>query len=375
MTEQEQLDWLRLLLSENVGAITFRKLLAVFGSAAEALKNISAWAQKGGAKKQIKVAEEKVAVFQLKQAQKSGVKLLFSCDKDYPKLLKYITDYPPVLFIKGQTHLLEKECVALVGTRAATLNGKNFATHISKELAEQDYVIVSGLAKGIDKAAHIGALQSANGKGGTIAVLGTDINTCYPAENQELYNEIETRGCLISEFPFKTMITPQNFPRRNRIISGLSQGVVVVEANLHSGSLITAKEALSQNREVFAVPGSPLDPRAAGPNALIQDGATLVTKTQDITDVLTHNASFHLTDAVLKTPYNLDNIPKEKELDAARTLILENLSPEMTEIDALIRETNLEPRIVHVILTQLELAGRIEHFTGNRIALIYGGKE
>ena len=155
----------------------------------------------------------------------------------------------------------------------------------------------------------------------------------------------------------------------------MSEGVIVIEANLKSGSLITAKEALSQGREVFAVPGSPLDPRAGGPNALIQDGATLVAKTQDVTDVLENNQSFHLSDTLDPDDYELDHIPAQKEIDCARTLVLENLSPEMIEIDDLIRATKLDARLVHIVLTQLELAGRIEHFTGNRIALIYGGKE
>ena len=375
MTEQEQLDWLRLALSENVGAITFRKLLAFFGSAATALQQLPDFAKQGGAKKNIKVATEKMAELQLQATKKLGASLVFSCDENYPFLLKQIDDYPPILFVLGHQHLWKKNCVAIVGTRAASLNGKNFATQLASELAAQDYVLVSGMAKGIDKAAHIGALKNTMGKGGTIAVLGTPIDTVYPTENQDIYDEIKERGCLISEFPFGSQLLPQNFPRRNRVISGLSQGVVVIEANLRSGSLITAKEALSQGREVFAVPGSPLDPRAAGPNALIQDGATLVTKVDDIVDTLTKQKHFHLSDTTNTFDYHLDTIPDEKEIDKARHIILENLSPEMIEIDELIRATNLETRMVNIVLTQLELAGRLEHFPGNRIALIYGGKE
>ena len=375
MTEQERIDWLRLAFSENVGPATFRKLLSIFGSPAKALENIEGWAKQGGAKKAIKIADEKSVQYQIKQADKFGAQILLLCDDNYPQTLKQISDAPPVLFVLGHTHLLSKRCVAMVGTRAATLNGKNFATHLAKELSEQDYIIVSGMAKGIDRAAHTGALQNTTDKGGTIAVLGSAINEVYPPENQDLYDEIKKRGCLISEFPFDTIVKPQNFPRRNRIISGLSEGVVVIEANLKSGSLITAKEALSQGREVFAVPGSPLDPRAAGPNALIQDGATLVTQTRDVTDVLDNIQTFHLSDTFDHNEYQLDHIPEQKEIDRARSLILENLSPEMIEIDELIRATKLDARLVHIVLTQLELAGRIEHFTGNRIALIYGGKE
>ena len=375
MTEQERIDWLRLAFSENVGPATFSKLMSIFGCPAEALLNIENWAKQGGAKRTIKIADEKFIQQQLKYADKIGAKVLLSCDTNYPTLLKQISDTPPVLFILGHVHLLSQKCIAMVGTRAATLNGKNFATHLAKELAEQDYVVVSGMAKGIDTAAHLGALQAQSHQGGTVAILGTDIDTVYPPENQDIYNEIKERGCLVSEFPFGTLLKPQNFPRRNRIISGLSEGVIVIEANLKSGSLITAKEALSQGREVFAVPGSPLDPRAAGPNALIQDGATLVTQTRDITDVLQNNKTFHLSDTITQNEYQLDHVPKQTEIDQARALVLENLSPEMIEIDDLIRATKLEARLVHIVLTQLELAGRIEHFTGNRIALIYGEKE
>ena len=375
MTEQEQLDWIRLALSENVGAITFHKLVAFFGSASKALEQVADFAKQGGLKRPIVLASEKDAEKQLTLTKKAGATLAFSCDDNYPSLLKQIADPPPLLFVLGHEHLLNKTCIALVGTRAATLNGKNFATHLAKELSDQGYVIVSGMAKGIDRAAHLGALQSTTENGGTIAVLGSSIDTIYPQENKDIYDEIKERGCLVSEFPFGTQLMPQNFPRRNRIISGLSKGVIVIEANLKSGSLITAREALSQGREVFAVPGSPLDSRAAGPNSLIQEGATLVTKTQDVLDALTSIKTFHLSDTIKPSNYQLDHIPEQKEIDRARALVLENLSPEMIEIDELIRATDLDARLVHIVLTQLELAGRIEHFTGNRIALIYGDKE
>ena len=370
-----KLDWIRLYLSENVGPTTFRKLLLFFGSPSVALEHLSEWAQKGGAKKNIHIATEEMAQEQLNKIASIGGDILLSSDSNYPQSLFQISDAPPVIFTLGHPHLLSKDCIAIVGTRAATLNGKNFAAHLSQELSEQDYIIVSGMAKGIDRSAHVGALQNTTGKGGTIAVLGTSIDQIYPKENKDIYEQIKERGCLVSEFPFGIKLNPRNFPRRNRIISGLSKGVVVIEANLKSGSLITAKEAHAQGRHLFAVPGSPLDPRAAGPNLLIQNGATLVSSTKDVIDVMQNIQTFHLADTLNPKDYKLDVIKLEKDIEKARSIVLENLGPEMIEIDSLIRETGLPSRLVNVVLTQLELAGRLEHFPGNQVALIYGGNE
>ncbi len=371
----EKLDWIRLSLSENVGPATFKRLLSFFGSATKALEHIEDWARKGGAKKSITIATTDAAELQLNKAEKINAKILLSVDAAYPTLLKQISDAPPVLFILGHENLLNQKSVAIVGTRGATLNGKNFAAQLALDLAQQDYVIISGMAKGIDRSAHVGALQNTDGHGGTVAVLGTPIDAAYPTENKDIYEQIKERGCLISEFPFGTKLNPRNFPRRNRIISGLSKGVVVIEANLKSGSLITAKEALSQGRKVMAVPGSPLDPRAAGPNMLIQQGATLISSAKDITNTLDHIEDFHLSDTITPGEYKLDLDKMEKDIDKARHLVLENLGPEMIETDALIRATELPARLVSIVLTQLELAGRLEHFPGNRIALIYGDKK
>jgi len=371
----EKLDWIRLSLSENVGPATFKRLISFFGTATKALTHLEDWAQKGGAKKNITIADMKSAELQITKAKEIGAQILLSTDTLYPSALKQISDAPPVLFALGHTSLLNQKSVAIVGTRGATLNGKNFAAKLALELTQQDYIVVSGMAKGIDRAAHIGALQNADGHGGTIAVLGTQIDTAYPKENQDIYDQIRERGCLVSDFPFGTKLNPCNFPRRNRIISGLSRGVVVIEANLKSGSLITAKEAQAQGRQVLAVPGSPLDPRAAGPNMLIQQGATLVTSVKDVTNALDHIESFYLSDTLNPNEYQLDFDKIEKDIDHARHIVLENLGPEMIETDALIRATGIPARLVSIVLTQLELAGRLEHFPGNRIALIYGDKK
>lgn len=374
MTNTELSDWLRLSLSENVGPATFRQLLAFFGNAKEALAHIGELAKRGGGKREIKVASEKQAEAQMKRAEKVGTDILTWKDADYPFLLKQIKDAPPVIFALGHKGLLAGSSVAIVGTRNASLNGKNIARFLAAGLIEQNYSVVSGMAKGIDAAAHTGALESGIvNESGTIAVLGTPVDEIYPAENKELYTQIKERGCLVSELPFGTPLVPQNFPRRNRIISGLSKGVVVIEANLKSGSLITAREAADQGRDVFAVPGFPMDPRSSGPNALIQDGATLVQSAKDIVDALAREKTFHLEEMAKPKDYKLDFQSIEANLDKVRQKVLENLSAEPVEIDSLVRATESTMQEVNVVLVELELAGRLERHPGNRVSLIYGG--
>ena len=373
MTNTELVDWLRLSLSENVGAATFRQLLSYFGSAKEALLHINELAKRGG-KKEIKIVSEKDAEDQLNRAQKTGTKILTWKDVGYPFLLRQIKDAPPVLFVLGHEGLLTENTVAIVGTRNASLNGKNIARFLAAGLIEKHYSVVSGMAKGIDAAAHIGALESGIvNEAGTIAVLGTPVDEAYPQENKELYEQIKERGCLVSELPFGTPLIPQNFPRRNRIISGLSKGVVVIEAQVKSGSLITAREAANQGRDVFAVPGFPMDPRSAGPNALIQDGATLVQSAKDIVDALAKEKTFHLSENLDEEDYKLDLCSIEANLESVRQKVLENLSAEPVEIDSLVRATESTMQEINVVLVELELAGRLERHPGNRVSLIYGG--
>lgn len=374
MTNTELLDWLRLSLSENVGPATFRQLVSYFGSAKEALAHIGELAKRGGGKREIKIASEKQVEAQLSRAQKIGATILTWKDSDYPFLLRQIKDAPPVLFVLGHLSLLAGNSVAIVGTRNASLNGKNIARFLAAGLIEKNYSIVSGMAKGIDAAAHTGALESGIvNESGTIAVLGTPVDEAYPQENAGLYTQIKERGCLVSELPFGTPLVPQNFPRRNRIISGLSKGVVVIEANLKSGSLITAREAANQGRDVFAVPGFPMDPRSQGPNALIQDGATLVQSAKDIVDTLAQEKTFHLEETLEAKDYKLDFHSIEANLDKVRQKVLENLSAEPVEIDSLVRATESTMQEVNVVLVELELAGRLERHPGNRVSLIYGG--
>ena len=373
MTGNELLDWLRLSLSENVGPTTFRQLLSFFGSSKEALAHIGELAGRGG-KREIKIATEKQAESQLNRAEKVGAKLLTWQDAEYPFLLKQIKDAPPILFTLGHTGLLSQNAVAIVGTRNASLNGKNIARFLAAGLIENNYSVVSGMAKGIDAAAHTGALESGIvNESGTIAVLGTPVDEAYPQENTPLYQQIKERGCLVSELPFGTPLVPQNFPRRNRIISGLSKGVVVIEAQVKSGSLITAREAANQGRDVFAVPGFPMDPRSAGPNALIQDGATLVQSAKDIVNTLSAEKTFHLSETLAEQDYKLDFHSIEANLETVRQKVMENLSAEPVEVDSLVRATESTMQEVNVVLVELELAGRLERHPGNRVSLIYGG--
>lgn len=376
LSAQEKKDWLRLAFSENVGPITFRNLVSYFGCPKEALVHVNEFARRGGRTKPVVLASEKQVTDQLQQAEQTGTLILPSCDPDYPKLLSKIEDAPVVLFARGTIGLCNHPAVGMVGTRNASLNGRNFVRKLSNDLCKRDYAVVSGMARGIDTAAHEGALANTDGKGGTIAVVGTAMNEIYPQENEKLFHEICARGCVLSELPFGTPTTPQNFPRRNRIISGLSKGIVVIEAQGRSGSLITAKLALEQGREVFAVPGFPLEPRSEGPNHLLKKGATLVENMNDITAVLEDLTTGYLfqepTPEILYQP--LPRI-RDDDLAIARKLIRENLTSETTSIDELIRGTELTAQLVSIVLVEFELAGEIERHPGNRVSLLYNIKE
>ena len=365
----EQLNCLRLIMTDNIGPITYGQLISYYGSATEAIKHLSDLAHNGGSKKKLSPAPLSVAEKQFEIADKKNVRLVFKQETAYPKLLAQLPDSPPVLFTIGNISVFDKKAIAVVGTRNASLNGKALARKIAFDLVEKGYQIVSGLAHGIDRAAHVGALAS-DKKPVTTAVLGSSVDEIYPVENEDIYQEIKENGCLISEFPFGTVLTPRNFPRRNRIISGLALGTLVIEAQERSGSLITAHEAASQGREVFAVPGSPVDPRSSGPNKLIRDGATLVSGAEDIIECIENLGTFRLADFQKETVYR-QILPDEEMLTDARQIVWNNLGTDPISVDSLIRETGLEARLVNIILVELSLAGRLEHHPGNRVSMIY----
>lgn len=260
LTDAERLDWIRLIRTENVGPITFHRLMEQYGSAAKALDMLPELARRGGRSKPLRVAPKAEAEREVQANRRFGARLICACEPDYPEPLAAVDDAPPVISVAGHAHLLRRRAVAIVGARNASLNGKKFAESLARDLGEAGLLVVSGLARGIDTAAHAGSIAS-----GTAAVLAGGIDVVYPPENEGLYRDIMALGVVVAESPIGTQPQARHFPRRNRLISGLSLGVLVVEAALRSGSLITARMALEQGREVMAVPGSPLDPRCQVP--------------------------------------------------------------------------------------------------------------
>ena len=372
MDQEEQINRLRLFRSENVGAVTFRVLLQHYKTAENALEKLPEQARKGGLKKALRICTRAEAEQEIEAVRKAGGGMVFLGTKEYPEPLAQISDAPPVLSFFGDKALLNRPHVAVVGTRNASINGKNIARHIAADLVKAGYSVVSGLALGIDAAAHEGALYAANENASTTAVLGTGINVPYPDQNKKLYDQVREKGVLVSEFPFGTKPQPSNFPRRNRIISGLAEGLVVIEAALRSGSLITANKALEQGRDVFAVPSSPLDPRAAGVNHLIKSGAPLVESAQDIIDHLTRSAPFTLneTQAEATRERIAPTVRTEEPTDENRRELLSLLDGSPVEIDMLIRETGLPADVISVLLVETELAGQLERLPGNKVIRI-----
>ncbi len=280
MHDNERRAWLRLARTENVGPVTFRNLIARFGSASAALEELPRMAARGGGKNFV-LPDASEAARELDALTKLGGRMIASCENDYPRGLAALEAPPPVISVLGHPHLLQKEMIAIVGARNASALARKFADTLSRELGFAGLVVVSGLARGIDASAHEAALAV-----GTVAVLAGGVDIIYPPENDRLYAAIKNQGVVLSEMRLGEAPQARHFPRRNRIISGLARGVVVVEAAEKSGSLITAQYALDQGREVFAVPGSPLDPRAKGANRLIREGATLTESAEDILSVL-----------------------------------------------------------------------------------------
>lgn len=364
LSDQERLDRLRLIRSENVGPVTFRDLLEQFGSAGEALAALPELAQRGGRKRTIKIASNAQAKQEMTAAHKLGAELLFVGEKAYPPLLSQTDPPPPVIAAIGARHLLEQPSLAIVGSRSASAAGLRMAADLSRDLGEAGIVIASGLARGIDAAAHKATLAT-----GTIAVVAGGIDIVYPEENRDLYDLIKEQGVLVSEMPPGTRPQGRHFPRRNRIIAGLSRGVIVVEAALRSGSLITARFALEQNREVMVVPGSPLDPRAKGGNRLIKQGAALVESADDVLQWL-EQTPLPLFSEGAEMPYASPPTPPPEPTRSEREHLCALLGPTPVEQDDLIRLSGLPARTVIALLLEIDLAGRLVRDSGQRVSLL-----
>lgn len=366
LSTPEKLDWLRLVRSENVGPITFFRLLDHFGSAAAAIEALPHMARAGGRARAIRVCPRAAAERETEALSALGARLIAHGEPEYPPLLRHVEDAPPLLSVLGHVHLLAKASIAVVGARNASAVGRQFARELAHGLGQGGLLVVSGLARGIDAAAHEGSLES-----GTAAILGGGIDVPYPRENEALYERIRAQGVLVSEVEPGTAPLARHFPRRNRIISGMSRGVVVVEANPRSGSLITARLAAEQGREVFAVPGSPLDPRARGTNGLLRDGATMAESAADVLAVLTERGRVPLAE---KKPARFAGVPAappaDSEIDGARSAVVESLGPVPVTVDELLRNGQFSPAVVSAILLELELAGRLERHPGNRVSLV-----
>jgi len=375
MKNDSVLDFIRLINTEGVGPVWFYKYVQKYGSVSQALQALAATK---------KIFSEKEAERELENAFRQNIKIITYEDELYPPLLKQINDAPPVLYTKGQTDLLKYPAsLAVVGSRNASVAGRKIASRLAFDLTNADVLIISGLARGIDAAAHKGALYAQNRQGPTIAVLGTGVDVCYPEENQDLYNQIAEQGLIISEFKLGEQANISNFPRRNRIVSALSLGVLVVEASLNSGSLITARLALEQGKDIFAVPGSPFENKSAGCNKLIKEGALLTENADDIIQTLAVTQSGTLKtyhNATLK-PKSLDNEKKEvimqktKSRSTENNDILQTIGVSGIEQDELIRHLNMQTSIALVQITELEFSGLVVRQNGSFLTLTKEGLE
>ncbi len=365
LSDRQRLDWLRLIRTPNVGPSSFRDLINRFGSAEAALEMLPQLMLSGGIGRAVRIPSIAEASEELEQVARAGARLVGIGEPEYPPILRQMENPPPMLAIKGEPAVFSLPPVSIVGARNASLAGVKMARTLAAALGAEGFAVVSGLARGIDTAAHHGGLST-----GTIAVFAGGLARPYPHDNAGLADEIAARGgALVSEMPFAWEPRAQDFPRRNRIVAGLALGLVVVEAALRSGSLISARLATEMGRLVFAVPGSPLDPRAAGCNALLKEGATLVTEARDVVDAIRPLSGMPVTlPGGFGEPPDLGSAPPAG--DAERESVVEALGPTPVSVDELIRHTGLPAAQIFMILLELDLAGRLERHAGGSVSLI-----
>jgi DNA processing protein len=358
----ERRDRLRLARSENVGPVAYRELMTRYGGATRALAALPDLARRGGRSGPLKIATTDEADAELERGGRLQAILLTAGEATFPRLLGALDPPPPLLWVRGHAALLHRPAVAVVGARVASAAGQRFARGLARDLAEAGYVVVSGLARGVDGAAHEGALE-----GGTVAVLGGGVDDIYPPEHAGLYERIVAGGCVVSENLVGRKAQARDFPRRNRIISGLALGVVVVEAEARSGSLITARLAGEQGREVFAVPGSPLDPRAKGCNDLLRQGAALCEGVEDVVRGL-QGLSAREPQLDLFTAPAVDPDVLDAAAERLRERVAALLSPTPTPRDEIVRAVGEPAPGVLAALVELALAGRAELLPGGMVS-------
>jgi DNA processing protein len=410
LSDHERFDWVRLARSENVGPRTFGMLLHRHGNAANALEALPALAARNASGRALHLASAEDVEAEFEVAARCNARFIARCEPDYPWLLREIDSAPPVIAVRGNTSVFARSSVAIIGSRNASAAGLAFTERLARGVAEAGYVVVSGLARGIDARAHRATAET-----GTIAVLAGGHDKIYPADHAKLLEELLAHGAAISEMPFGWEARGRDFPRRNRIVSGLSLGVIVVEAAKNSGSLITARFASEQGREVFAVPGSPLDPRAEGTNHLLREGVPICTCVEDVLDSLARLQSGLRPGDLFSEPGRIENPDEplwdELDLDAGAAIprqaptarsvnpsysaepssllgastrddksetvvsagperILGLLGPSPISIDDLVRAAEMPAQTIRVILLELELKGRLERHGGNLVSLI-----
>jgi DNA processing protein len=364
LTDADRIDTLRLIRTETIGPVTFARLIDRYGNPSRALEALPNLALKAGRRTALKPVARDAAEAELARAAAAGARLILIGEDDYPKPLAAIPAAPPAIYLRGHASLFEKPAVAIIGARNSSSVGRRMARLLAEGLGAAGVVVVSGLARGIDGAAHEASLKT-----GAVAVVAGGADVVYPPEHADLMRAIAEQGAIISEQPPGAEPTARDFPRRNRLISGLSRGVVVVEAAAKSGTLITARFALEQGREVFAVPGSPLDPRCQGANRLLRDGATLVETAEDILTALAQQNR-----AAREPGSDLFSWKAGAETDAAevariRDAVRELLSFTPAHRDDILRETDAPPALVIDALIELVLAGEAEEHSGGRFAL------
>ena len=377
LSDQERFDWLRLIRSENVGPRGFQALMFRYGDARAALDALPGLARRVDQKRILKIADAATIKAEMSAASEKGVRFVARCEPEYPPMLARIDDAPPMLAVQGHIECLQEPMIAIVGSRNASAGGLAFADRLARAFGAAGYVVVSGLARGIDTRAHVAAMAS-----GTVGVLAGGHARPYPPEAAALMPKISQFGAIVSEMPFEWEPRGRDFPRRNRLVSGLAFATVIVEAARNSGSLITARLAGDQNREVFAVPGSPLDPRAEGTNDLLRSGAHICARAEDVLAALDpirgtdRAAGLAEGRRDMAWPYEAEPQLKLEAADEPTTQnyaqVLALLAPTPVHIDDVLRAAGFPAGALRAMLLDLELAGKVEFQSGDRVGLKIG---